>query len=135
MTTVDPAAATSATASPSPAAPALGKDAFLKLLVAQLRYQDPMNPADSSAFLAQTAQFTMVEKLEEMARQGVDTLAAQRTTAAGSLLGRRVTYVGSDGADETGVVTAVRLGASSPVLRIGEHDVPLAAVKEVSSAS
>ena len=39
------------------------QDTFLKLLVAQLKYQDPSNPADSTQFLAQTAQFTQVEKL------------------------------------------------------------------------
>jgi flagellar basal-body rod modification protein FlgD len=39
----------------------MGKDAFLQLLVAQLKYQDPSTPADSREFLAQTAQFTMVE--------------------------------------------------------------------------
>jgi len=43
------------------------KDTFLKLLVAQLKYQNPMEPVDSSQFMAQTAQFTMVEKLEAMA--------------------------------------------------------------------
>ena len=42
------------------------KDMFLKLLVAQLRYQDPSNPVDSSQFLSQTAQFSMVEQLAAM---------------------------------------------------------------------
>jgi nucleoside 2-deoxyribosyltransferase len=47
----------------------MGQDTFLKLLVAQLRYQDPMNPADGTAFLAQTAQFSTVEKLTQIAAQ------------------------------------------------------------------
>ena len=42
----------------------MGKDMFLKLLVAQMKYQDPANPASSSEFMAQTATFTQVEKLE-----------------------------------------------------------------------
>jgi len=42
----------------------IGKDMFLKLLVAQLKYQNPMEPVDSSQFMAQTAQFTMAEKLQ-----------------------------------------------------------------------
>ena len=45
------------------------KDIFLKLLVAQMKYQDPANPASSSEFMAQTATFTQVEKLEEIAAQ------------------------------------------------------------------
>ena len=45
----------------------LNQDTFLTLLVAQLKYQDPMNPADSTEFLSQTAQFTQVEKLGQIA--------------------------------------------------------------------
>ena len=41
---------------------------FLNLLVAQLRYQDPMNPADSGEFLAQSAQFTSLEKMQARRR-------------------------------------------------------------------
>ena len=42
---------------------------FLNLMVAQLRYQDPMNPTDSGQFLAQTAQFTALEKMQDVADQ------------------------------------------------------------------
>jgi flagellar basal-body rod modification protein FlgD len=44
----------------------LGKDAFLQLLVTQLQHQDPLQPQDNSAFLAQLAQFTSVESLEQI---------------------------------------------------------------------
>ena len=44
----------------------MGKDTFLKLLVAQMRYQDPSNPVDSSQMMAQTATFSQVEKLEQL---------------------------------------------------------------------
>ena len=56
----------------------MGKDTFLKLLVAQLRYQDPSNPASSSEFMAQTATFTQVEKLEEIAAQNDQLLTLQQ---------------------------------------------------------
>ena len=45
----------------------LDQDTFLKLLVAQMKYQDPSNPADATQFLTQTAQFTQVEKLGAIA--------------------------------------------------------------------
>ena len=50
----------------------LNENTFLTLLVAQLKYQDPMNPADSTQFLTQTAQFTEVETLQKMESRAGD---------------------------------------------------------------
>jgi flagellar basal-body rod modification protein FlgD len=112
----------------------LGKDAFLKLLVAQLKYQDPSKPADGSQFLAQTAQFTQVEKLADLAKVQQDTLTAQMSASASNLIGRTVTYTGLDGKEAVGVVTSTTLG-SSPTLKVGNTDVPLSSVKQVSSTA
>src|SRR5215211_9184407 len=87
----------------------MGKDTFLKLLVAQMRYQDPSNPVDSSQMMAQTATFTQVEKLEELATQNAAMLVLQEASTAGSMVGRTATYTGSDGAAVTGRITSVRL--------------------------
>ena len=56
----------------------LGKDAFLKLLVAQLKNQDPQSPADSSQMAAQLAQFSSVEQLTNISK----TLDSQSTSQA-----------------------------------------------------
>lgn len=106
------------------------QDTFMKLLVAQLKYQDPSNPADSTAFLAQTAQFTQVEKLGEIA----DMLSAQQLIGAASLVGRTVTFKGADGVAVTGVVTKTKLnGDSGPTLVVGNTDVELSKVTEVQA--
>ncbi|SDY81266.1 flagellar basal-body rod modification protein FlgD [Micromonospora pattaloongensis] len=109
----------------------LGQDAFLKLLVAQLRYQDPTNPADGTAFLAQTAQFTQVEKLGQIAADQENLLHGQLMLNASSLIGRTVSYPGPDGQPITGVVTAASFTGGAPTLRIGDTDVPLFAVTEI----
>ena len=123
--------ATGATPSTSIAAKSkeLGdKDTFLKLLVAQLKYQDPSNPADSTQFLAQTAQFTQVEKLGDIA----DLLKSQRLTGVSGLVGHNVTYMDENGASQSGVISAAKLnGDSEPMLRIGNTDVQLSKVMEV----
>jgi flagellar basal-body rod modification protein FlgD len=68
--TVSPSSTASKVATPAPSAalPAaatngIGQDAFLKLLVTQLQYQDPSQPQDSTAFVQQLATFTSLEKL------------------------------------------------------------------------
>src|SRR4051795_8793075 len=107
------------------------QDTFLKLLVAQLKYQDPSNPADSTQFLAQTAQFTQVEKLGQIA----DMIKAQQLIGASALVGRTVTYQDANGETQTGVVTKTKLnGDSEPTLVVGNTDVQLSKVTEVQES-
>jgi flagellar basal-body rod modification protein FlgD len=113
----------------------LGKDDFMRLLVAQLKYQDPSSPADPSQFMTQTAQFTMVEKLTNMAEAQQQLVTAQLQFGASNLVGKTVNYVGTDGKDTTGVVTAARLMGSNSTLHVGNTDVPLSSVKEVRSST
>ena len=113
----------------------LGKDAFLKLLVAQLRYQDPLNPAEGAEFIAQTAQFTQVEKLQEVADSTAAALGIQQRWGAGSTVGREVTFTGADGLPASGTVTSAVFTADAPVLRVstpaGPVEVPFALVQEL----
>jgi flagellar basal-body rod modification protein FlgD len=111
------------------------QDTFLKLLVAQLKYQDPSNPADSTQFLAQTAQFTQVEKLAAIAESQASMLAAQQSLSASNLVGRTIAYTDAAGAEQTGVVTKATLGGSDPTLTVGNTDVPLSSVKDVRQSS
>src|SRR5918993_5319474 len=87
----------------------MGKDVFMKLLVAQMRYQDPSNPVDSSQMMAQTATFTQVEKLEQLAAQNAAMLVLQEASTAGAMVGRTATYTDTNGGEVTGRITAVRL--------------------------
>jgi flagellar basal-body rod modification protein FlgD len=108
------------TTNPATKSKTIDQDTFLKLLVAQMKYQDPSKPADSTAFMAQTAQFTQVEKLGQI----VDSQAS-------NLVGRTVTYTDDKGAEVTGVVKSATLGGSDPTLRVGFTDVLLSKVKKV----
>jgi flagellar basal-body rod modification protein FlgD len=76
------AAGSAAAAQPATPGGPLGKDQFLKLLVAQLRYQDPMSPMQGDQMATQLAQFSSVEQLQEINAN----LTAQQTSA-GTLLG------------------------------------------------
>jgi flagellar basal-body rod modification protein FlgD len=73
----------------------LGKDEFLKLLMAQLGHQDPTSPSDSSAFVAQLAQFASVELMQN-ANTNLENLllaqAASQQTAVLNMVGHDVTF-------------------------------------------
>jgi len=94
---------------PDPNANDLDKDAFLQLLVAQLRYQDPLNPNDPSEFMATTAQFTVVEKLDELTKQGANNAIVTGLSMASSLVGRAVDYIDAEGSENTAVVSAAQV--------------------------
>ena len=114
----------------------LDRDAFLKLLVAQLKYQDPSKPVDSSEFMAQTAQFTQVEKLEEMSKNSTATLSLQQGLAASSMVGKQISWVDADGTSHDGTVTSATFGGSltaEPTLKVGDTEVPLSQVTTVKS--
>lgn len=108
-----------------------GKDTFLKLLVAQLKYQNPMDPSNGAEFLAQTAQFTQVEKLGDLSTKLSQVVSGDQLLGATSLLGRTVSW-SDNGTTQSGVVTGTHLGSAGPVLRVGNQDVPLSAVSAVT---
>jgi flagellar basal-body rod modification protein FlgD len=109
----------------------LDQDAFLKLLVAQLRYQNPMSPADPQSFLAQTAQFTTVEKLTQLTEQLAASDRMAQVATGSALVGRLVTYQLDDGTTKAGAVTSARPTEDGCVLAIGDDEIPLDAVTAV----
>lgn len=73
--------------------PSLGKDAFLNLLVTQMKYQDPLNPTSDKEFLAQLAQFSSLEQLTNI-NASMDKLntatTQQQMFSAVSFIGKEV---------------------------------------------
>lgn len=72
----------------------LGKDQFLKILITQLKNQDPMQPLQDKEFIAQMAQFSSVEQLTNMA--GEMKLLRQTMGMAPGLIGKMVSWKGKD---------------------------------------
>lgn len=72
----------------------MGKDEFLKILIAQLKNQDPASPLQDKEFIAQMAQFTSVEQLSNMAKEM--SLLRQSIGMASGLIGKMVSWTGKD---------------------------------------
>ena len=124
----------------------LGKDEFLKMLVAQMQNQDPLSPMDGQQMAAQLAQFSSVEQLVEMnatlksqqASQAslVDTLGGSLTLGA---IGKEVEVDPSKVTDRngnpvpgdaiiTGRVDGMRFTSEGPMLTVGEYEFPFGAI-------
>lgn len=58
----------------------LGKDAFLQILITQLQNQDPTNPMDDREFIAQMAQFSSLEQMQNMTKAMENLLISQQQT-------------------------------------------------------
>lgn len=112
----------------------LGSEAFMKLMIAQLRYQDPMNPADSTEMLQQTAMFSQVEALGSINESQQELIGFNQGAMATGLVGQHVTGLDADGAEVTGTVTSVRFTADGPVLDTGHGDIALVDVTQVTSS-
>ena len=98
----------------------LGKDDFLKLLVGQLKNQDPMNPSSDTDFIGQMAQFSQLEQTTNRATANAELVAQQSGARAVALLGRTVTYPDANsGVSTTGVVEKVEWAAGLPTLTVG----------------
>ncbi|BCW99651.1 MAG: hypothetical protein KatS3mg024_2478 [Armatimonadota bacterium] len=111
------------------------KETFLKLLITQLRNQDPLDPVQDKEFIAQLAQFSSLETLQSIdAKLGASNDGARLQQAA-ALLGRQVTVADPDASDLVqGRVTSVRLASGGELLvTVNGKDYPvlwLAAVSE-----
>lgn len=110
----DPASYATSTATSSADRPdQMGSDMFLKLLVAEMKYQDPSSPMSTSDMMAQTATLTQTQSLQQIAQQNTQLVALQRSLSAAALVGQKVSYTASDGATQSGTVSAVQIDSTT----------------------
>ena len=88
----------------------LGKDDFLKLLVAQLKNQDPMAPSTDQEWIGQMTQFSQLEQQANTAKSTTQIADQLGRAGALGLIGRTVTYTDADGKSQSGVVEQVDMG-------------------------
>jgi flagellar basal-body rod modification protein FlgD len=112
--------------SPDNAKGQLGKDDFLKILVTQLKTQDPMQPMQDREFIAQMAQFSSVEQIMNMANEMK--LLRQSIGVASGLIGKSVSWNEAGKAGLTalfGVVDAISMKDGMQYAVVGDRQVPL----------
>ncbi len=110
----------------------VGKSDFLKLLVAQLRNQDPMKPMEDKEFISQMAQLNTVEQITAMNNQLTEFLNAEAILQASSLIGKTVEATPEDGTMIAGIVQEIRLEQGKPVLIVDGKKLSLIDIQKIS---
>lgn len=110
----------------------LGQDKYLKLLVTQLRYQDPQNPLQNHEFAAQMAQFSALEQMTKMNSQMEKVISSAKMGESYNMLGKEVSWLDTDTKQlASGIVKAIVLADNRPMLRVGNVDVDPAKIAGV----
>jgi flagellar basal-body rod modification protein FlgD len=106
----------------------LQPNTFLSLLVDELKYQNPLDPTDSSDFMNQIAELSQVEQLQTVS-------SSSEISEAAALIGQSVTGDDTSGNVVTGTVTGVTNGTNGPSLDVDGDSVDLSAVQQIGAAS
>jgi flagellar basal-body rod modification protein FlgD len=120
VTTIGASGAAAAAQASTAQTSSIGQEDFLKILLTQLNYQDPLKPLDNQEFLAQMAQFSSLEQTRQL-NDRIDTLLTiQSTTQSIGLLGKTVDVTTSTGTT-TGEVTTVNFqdGQAQLTVKVG----------------
>jgi len=115
--------ANSANQASQAAAPTVDYQSFLKLLMAEMKNQDPTKPMDSTEYVAQLATFSQVEQSVQMNSKLDQLLQTSALAQAGGIIGHTITS--ADG-DTSGTVSSVRLTSDGLVAMLDTgNEVPI----------
>lgn len=114
----------------------LGKDSFLKILVTQLKHQDPTKPLEDREFISQMAQFSSLEQMTNMNKDFSKLLKASESSEANSFLGKEIDSFNSiTNRRVSGKVNSVKYDETGVKLVVGKDEVSLGDVSAVRQAS
>ncbi len=111
----------------------LTQEDFLKLLVAQMQTQDPLDPMKDTEFVGQMVQFSVLEQNKSMQSTIASMQATQQVVQANSLLGKSVQLLDSDGTFIVGKVDSVFFDGGTPQILVNGNGYSLGQVISVQS--
>jgi flagellar basal-body rod modification protein FlgD len=125
---------TAKTAEPTNPNGELGKDAFLELMVAQLKAQNPLEPSNGTEYVSELAQFSQLEQTTNLAQTSSQAAASQQVAQAVALIGHTVSYTDpTTGKTAQGAVQNVEVSSSGATLTVeGVSGIEPSSITEVS---
>lgn len=107
---------------------------YMKLLVTQLKNQDPLSPMDNSQMTSQMTQLSQLQQLEVMNTSFAKVLANEQMGYASSLIGKQIAFVNpEDGNISAGTVEQVAKIDGDVMLKVGTYSVKLDDVTAVAN--
>ncbi len=110
---------------------ALGEADFMKLLITQLRTQDPTKPLDDKEFIGQMAQFTSLKQMNELSDNFKNLTKEFSFTKAVNLVNKTVTWTDDSGKSSSGIVESIKVKNGDTYLNIGGIEISLSQIQEV----
>jgi flagellar basal-body rod modification protein FlgD len=134
--TTAPSTAPTTESSTTPVNPGgeLGKNDFLKLMVAQLQAQNPLEPSNGTEYISELAQFSQLEQTSNIAQSSAQSASSDQVSQALGLIGHTVSYIDhTTGATVEGAVQSVEITSAGATLTVGgTGGIEPGAVTEVS---
>ena len=102
----------------------LGKDSFLKLLITQLKHQDPTNPMEDREFIAQMAKFSSLEQMTNLNKELKTLIRSSESAEAYGLIGKEIdSYDPETSKRVSGIVSSVQYSGGAVRLMVNDNEV------------
>ncbi len=108
---------------------------YMRLLVAQLQNQNPLEPLDNNEMASQLAQFSQLQQLESLNRSFQEVLTNTQLSYASSLIGKQVAFFNpADGTPMAGIVEQIAIDDEQVLLKVGEYLIGLRDIQAVGNS-
>lgn len=113
----------------------VGMEEFLKMMIAELQHQDPLNPMDNGQILEQIGYIRDIVASDRLTETLESVFMGQNLATASSMIGRLIVAVTDDTGEVTGRVDRVSIEDGKPKLTVGEHTIDLKNILEILDES
>lgn len=126
---VDAIGSVADSASEVPSSSQLGQEDFMRILLAQLQFQDPLKPVDNQEFVAQLAQFSALEINRRQSEKVDQLLSMQSVEQSVGIIGKNIEIQTAQGGSVAGTVSAVSFRGGEPKLTVNSSGTTITDVR------
>lgn len=113
----------------------LNVEQFLKLMIAELQNQDPMNPMDNAQMIQQISEIRSIASSDKLTSTLESVQLGQALASASSLIGREITGLSDKNTEVNGKVERVTVVKGVPMLHVGADTIKLSNIRDIVTPS